>query len=177
MIFFKIWVLVFFFFSLSFLIKTCSVVNLPHKIHRNNFSLKKKQKQKLSLYTIVSSGTLFLAMLRTTSISPSWPLSLHLISLLTHPSPSYMGMSIDWQRKFTFSNKDAKYAKNINTDAKNKNKRETRQRKVFKLSSTCWNGGNRMIWDGICGEGRGTKFAALKKRKIKKDIFKINPWL
>jgi hypothetical protein len=47
-------------------------------------------------------------------------------------------------------NKDAKYAKNINTDAKilkkeRKKKKETRQRKVFQLSSTCWNGGKRMI--------------------------------
>lgn len=164
MIFLKIWVLGFFFPSLSFLVKTCSVVNLPHKIHRNNFSLKKKKKR-LSLYTI-SSGTL------------SWqcyvplkfphPGRYHFIwyPFLTHPSPSYMGTSsIDWQRKFTFLNKDAKYAKNINTDAKNKNKRETRQRKVFKLSSTCWNGGNRMIWDGICGEGR--KKNLLLKKKVK----------
>lgn len=119
-IFLKIWVLV---FSLS-LVKTCSVVNLPHKIHPNNFSLKKRKKKEkkksLSLYTIVCSGTV--SWQRSAPLRfPTGPItSSDIYPFLTHPSPSYMGMSIDWRRKFTFLNKDAKYAKDINTDAKRK---------------------------------------------------------
>lgn len=39
---------------------------------------------------------------------------------------------------------------------KNKNKRNKAEEGKFTLSSTRWNGGNRMIWDGICGGGGGT---------------------
>lgn len=48
--------------------------------------------------------------------------------LLTHPSPSYMGMSINRQRKkkVYILNKDAKYAKNINTDANKKREEQGR---------------------------------------------------
>lgn len=126
-----------YFFSLSFLLKTCSVVNLPHKIHRNNFSLKKqKQKKKtLSLYTIISSGILswqYYALLRFPIVDPITSFDIPFdppISFI------YMGMSIDLTKKvYIFFNKDAKYAKNINTDAKKKkklkNKEERRQRKL-----------------------------------------------
>lgn len=43
-----------------------------------------------------------------------------------------------------------------------KNKRNKAEEGV-KLSLTCWNGGNRMIWDGICGEEGGNRICCLKK--------------
>lgn len=116
--FFKSGYWCFFFFPLSFLVKTCSVVNLPHKIHGNNFSLKKKKK-KDSLYTI-SSGTLFWQCYAPLQFPHCDPYDFIWYPFLTHPSPSYMGMSIDWQRKFTFLNKDAKYAKTLILMRKNK---------------------------------------------------------
>lgn len=79
------WFLFLFFFSffLSFLIKTCSVVNLiehlPHKIHRNNFLLKKR----LTPY-IISGGARSRQGLRAPG-SPLRPLSLHLRSLIDPP--------------------------------------------------------------------------------------------
>lgn len=77
------WFLFFFSFFLSFLIKTCSVVNLiehlPHKIHRNNFLLKKR----LTPY-IISDGAHSRQGLRAPG-SPLRPLSLHLISLIDPP--------------------------------------------------------------------------------------------
>lgn len=74
-----------------------------------------------------------------------------------------MGTSIDLTKKvYIFFNKDAKYAKNINTDAKkkskskekkNKNKNKRRQRKLSKASSACRNGGNNDLrWD-LWGRG------------------------
>lgn len=73
-----------------------------------------------------------------------------------------MGTSIDLTKKvYIFFNKDAKYAKNINTDAKkkskskekNKNKNKRRQRKLSKPSSACRNGGNNDLrWD-LWGRG------------------------
>lgn len=151
--FFKIWVLVFFFFFFflflfSFLVKTCSVVNLPHKIHRNNFFLFLKKK-KLSLYTI-SSGTFSWQCYAPLKLPHRGPYHFICYPFLTHPSPSYMGMSIDWQRKFTFFliKMQSMQKTLILMQKKIKLKKYEKQGggRCFKRSSTCWNGGWLTEW-------------------------------
>lgn len=59
---------------------------------------------------------------------------------------------------------------------KKKKKKGTRQREVFSLPSTCWNGGNRIIWDGICGERKKRERHLLNQSLVVDKFSKTSTW-
>lgn len=175
------WFLFFIFFSffLSFLIKTCSVVNLiehlPHKIHRNNFLLKKR----LTPY-IISGGARSRQGLRAPG-SPLRPLSLHLISLIDPPISFIYGhvhrpigtRFIIWRelQSMKLKNKRTKKKTNEKKNRTNQNKTLILMKKKPQKNQNIEDGrGGRRgaplrplewrqhttIWDGSCG-GREKK--------------------